>query len=679
MVERGRKTATIRATLIVVVAFAAFVPPDTGGALAAPPSGDGEGAPKTAPTAPDGYDPRAAFAPLDFTATTTPYRSAGGAPGSSYWQNRADYVIAVQLDPSTKTLSGNVEITYTNRSPDTLDVLWLQLDQNIYRRDSRAGAVSERVRTGFTDGYLLESIEIGTGHGFVPAKYLVSDTRLQVRLPDPLKPGGGRVKLRIRYHYTVPAKFGGRTAWADSPNGEIYDIAQWYPRMAVYDDVRGWDPLPYLGNEFYLEFGTFDYSITVPADMIVAGSGELVNPRDVLTPAQLSSLAAARTSDRTVMIRTPADVAAAQPAGAQTKTWRFHMQDTRDVAFAASRAFVWDAARINLPDGKTALAQSVYPVDVAGDAAWGRSTEYLKFAIEDFSRRWFPYPWPNAINVGGPVGGMEYPAIVFDSPDATGKSLFWITVHEIGHTYFPMVVGSDERRHPWMDEGLNTFIDVFESDAFDGGVYGPKRDQEYAPGPQTPAEQIAALLADPKAPTIMARADAVPAAYSHPISYFKCAFGLELLRNDILGPDRFDPAFRKFIRDWAFKHPQPADFFRTMNSEGGEDLSWFWRGWFFNNWTHDLAVTSVTYVDDDPSKGAHIAVGNLGRLVLPATMRITFKDGSQRDMTIPVETWIQSATHTFALDTTAAIVNVTIDPDGRLPDRDRANNSWSAL
>jgi len=259
MVERGRRTATIRAALIVVVAFAAFVPPDTGGALAASPSGDGEGAPKTAPTAPDGYDPRAAFAPLDFTATTTPSRSAGGAPGSSYWQNRADYVIAAQLDPSTKTLSGNVEITYTNRSPDTLDVLWLQLDQNIYRRDSRAGAVSERVRTGFTDGYLLESIEIGTGHGFVPAKYLVSDTRLQVRLPDPLKPGGGRVKLRIRYHYTVPAKFGGRTAWADSPNGEIYDIAQWYPRMAVYDDVRGWDPLPYLGNEFYLEFGAFDY------------------------------------------------------------------------------------------------------------------------------------------------------------------------------------------------------------------------------------------------------------------------------------------------------------------------------------------------------------------------------------------------------------------------------------
>ena len=491
----------------------------------------------------------------------------------------------------------------------------------------------------------------------------------------------------------MPGTFGGRTARVDNPNGEIYDIAQWYPRMAVYDDVRGWDTLPYLANEFYLEFATFDYSITVPADMIVAGSGELMNPREVLTPTQLSRLKVARTSDRTVMIRTPAEVVATQPADSQTKTWRFHMDNTRDVAFAASRAFVWDAARINLPDGQTALAQSVYPVESAGASAWGRSTEYLKFAVEDFSRRWFPYPWPNAINVGGPVGGMEYPAIVFDSSDAAGKDLFWITAHEIGHTYFPMVVGSNERRYQWMDEGLNTFIDVYESDAFDNGVYGPKRDQEYAPGTGTPAEQIAELLADPKAPPIMTRADSITRTYSHPISYFKCAFALKLLREDVLGPDRFDPAFKKFIRDWAYKHPQPSDFFRTMNSEAGEDLSWFWRGWFFHNWTHDLAIAPVTYVDGDPGKGAQIAVSNLGgmgefakervavsnlgRLVLPATMKITFDDGSERDMAIPVETWIQSGRHTFTVDSTHPIANVTIDPDHHLPDRDRSNNSWS--
>ncbi len=200
-----------------------------------------------------------------------------------------------------------------------------------------------------------------------------------------------------------------------------------------------------------------------------------------------------------------------------------------------------------------------------------------------------------------------------DSAEDKGQKLFWITVHEIGHTYFPMVVGTDERRWAWMDEGLNTFIDVYESDAFQGGVYGPKRDQEFAPGKDAPADQIAALIADPKAPPIMTRADQFPFAYGHPVSYFKTAFGLMLLREDILGTERFDQAFRKFIRDWAYKHPQPSDFFRAMDSESGEDLSWFWRGWFFNNWTLDLALDGVSYVDGDPAKGAHIDVGNRGQ------------------------------------------------------------------
>jgi hypothetical protein len=354
------------------------------------------------------------------------------------------------------------------------------------------------------------------------------------------------------------------------------------------------------------------------------------------------------------------------------------MSNTRDVAFAASRAFVWDAARANLPDGKTALAQSVYPVESGGDAAWGRSTEYLKFALEEFSRRWYPYPWPNAINVGGPVGGMEYPAVLFDGAADKGKTLFYLTVHEIGHSYFPMIDGTDERRYAWMDEGLNTFIDTYESDAFQGGVYGPKRDAEFAPGPGAPADQIAALIADPKAPPIMTRADAIPFPFGHPVEYFKAAFGLRLLREDILGPDRFDPAFRKFIRDWAYKHPQPSDFFRTMDSESGEDLSWFWRGWFFHNWALDLAVGEVSYVDGDPSKGARIRVDNRGQLVLPATVRVTFKDGTTRDVTLPAETWIQSASHIITVDARQPIAAVAIDPDHRLPERDRADSVWTA-
>jgi hypothetical protein len=631
-----------------------------------------------APAAPNTYDPLLTFAPLDPAPAPNRYRSGDGAPGPDYWQNRADYVIDAKLDPTTKTLTATETISYTNNSPDVLDVLWVQLDQNIYRRDARAGAVSGRPRTQFTDGYGLDSVEIERGGTFVAADHLVSDTRLRVTLPEALKPVGGHVRLRIRYLYTVPGAFGGRTAWVSTPHGDIYDIAQWYPRMQVYDDVHGWDTLPYLGNEFYLEYGSFDYAVTAPADMIVAASGQLMNPEEVLSPAQRSRLDQARASDATVMIRSPDEVVATPPEGPETKTWRFHMDRTRDVAFAASRAFVWDAARINLPDGKTALAQSVYPVESAGDAAWGRSTEYLKFAIEDFSKRWFVYPWPNAVNVGGPASGMEYPGVLFDGAGDKGKGLFWITVHEIGHSYFPMIVGTDERRWQWMDEGLNTFIDVKESDVFQNGVYGPKRDQEYAPGQGAPADQIAALIADPKAPPIMTRADAIPGAYGHPISYFKTAYGLTLLREDILGPDRFDPAFRKFIRDWAYKHPKPGDFFRAMESEGGEDLSWFWRGWFYNNWQNDLALDGVTYVDNDLAKGARIAVSNLGQLVLPATLRIVFKDGTRRDLVMPAETWIQSGHHVFSLDDGKPIASAVIDPDHHIPDRDRSNNGWTA-
>ncbi|HWE74271.1 MAG TPA: M1 family metallopeptidase [Stellaceae bacterium] len=623
------------------------------------------------------YDPRATFAPLAMPDPVNRYRSASGAPGPDYWQNHADYVIAAKLDPTAKTLTGTVMITYTNNSPDTLDALWLNLEQNTYRADARSVNSSARVHTQFTDGEVLDKVEIESGGAFVAAKYLVNDTRLRVQLPGALAAKGGHVRLRIAYHYTVPGAFGGRTQFLDTPNGTIYEIAQWYPRMAVYDDVRGWDPLPYLGAEFYLEYGNFDYAVTVPNDMIVAGSGALMNPDEVLTPAEKSRFAAARASDKTVTIRTAADIAATPPARG-TKTWHFHMDRTRDVAFAASRAYLWDAARVNLPGGKTVLAQSVYPVESAGTDAWGRSTEYLKFAIEDFSRRWFPYPWPNAINVAGGVSGMEYPAVLFDSMQDKGKTLFWITAHEIGHSYFPMIVGTDERRYQWMDEGLNTFIDIFESDAFDNGVYGPKRDQEFAPGEGEPADQIAALIADPNAPPIMTRSDAIPFTYSHPVSYFKTSFGLLLLRNDILGPERFDAAFRKFIRDWAYKHPQPSDFFRAMDSAGGEDLSYFWRGWFFNNWAFDMTVDGVTYTDNDAAKGAQVAISNRGQLVLPAVMRVTFMDGTTRDIAIPAETWIQAGTHTIAVGNGQPIAKVVIDPEHHLPARDRSHTTWSA-
>ena len=635
------------------------------------------------------YNPLATFAPLTLPDAVNAYRSSNGAPGPAYWQNKADYAINARIDPASKTLTGDVTVSYTNNSPDALNLLWLQLDQNLYKKDSRGNAMAGGGRqrgANFTDGYQLDAVELASADGktFLKADYFVFDTRLQVKLPAPLKGGGGKTKLRIKYRFAIPGLFGGRLAWGTSKDGEIYDLAQWYPRMQVYDDVRGWDTLPYLANEFYLEYGSIDYAVTVPESMIVSGSGELMNPKEVLTAAEQARLAKARLSDATVMIRSPDDVAAdiaAKPSD-RTKTWRFHMDKTRDVAFTASRVFVWDAARINLPNGKTALAQSVYPRESVGPQAWDRSTEIMKHAVETFSRRWFPYPWPNAINVAGPATGMEYPGIVFDGVPDKGVTLFFITAHEIGHSWFPMIVGTDERRDAWMDEGFNTFIDVYESDDFNKGEYAPKRDGEYAPKKDlTPGDQIAELLNDAKAPAILTRADAIRELYRHPVTYFKTAYGLVLLREDILGPERFDFAFRKFISDWAFKHPKPSDFFRAMESQGGEDLSYFWRGFFFNNWQHDLAVTRMEAFGAGAAagtklpRGVSVTVTNRGQLVVPAILRVRFSDGSKIDVAVPAETWMQNDSHIFTIETDKTAVDATIDPDRRLPDRDRTNNT----
>ncbi|HET7316219.1 MAG TPA: M1 family metallopeptidase [Sphingomicrobium sp.] len=622
------------------------------------------------------YSPRETFAPLHFYPPPDRYRSADGTPGPDYWQNRADYTIAARLDPATHSISGTTQIRYTNNSPNTLDVLWLQLEQNLYRPESRGnlslggrpGTLSE-VPKGFTEGMVLDEVRVTVGGRTAVVKPLVTDTRAQIRLPAPLR-SASQAQVDIRYHYTVPKEpWGGRTGWMETPNGPIYSIAQWYPRMAVYDDLRGWDTLPYLQQEFYLEYGDFDYSITLPGNYVVAGSGELVNPQEVLPAAQQARLAAARQSDKTVMIRS-----ASEPFGSpsEIRTWHFAMQNTRDVAFGASPAFNWDAARINLPGGRTALAMSVYPPEAKN---WDRSTEYLKDSVERFSAKWFPFPWPVAVNVAGPAAGMEYPALAFDPINASPNALFYVTAHEIGHSWFPMTVGFNERRHAWMDEGINTFIDVYESDEFNNGEFGPKRDGEYAPGGGNPVDEILPLLADPDAPPIMSRADTILDKYRHPVTYFKTALGMVLLREQILGPERFDPAFRRFIALWAFKHPTPADFFRSMESEAGEDLSWFWRGWFYNNWQLDLAVTKITpFPKGAAFKGSLVTVASLDKLVLPATLRVTFADRTSRDVRLPAETWVRQPSTKVPVVSDSPVVAAVLDPDHKIPDADRSNN-----
>ena len=634
--------------------------------------------PATAQTqTPSAYQPRETFGPLTLPGPVNSYRSGNGAPGPDYWQNRADYEIHAAIDTTARVLSADETITYTNNSPDKLISLWVQLDQNIYRKGSRAEFVGGYPRTQFTEGYGFESIAIEQDGRTVAETPVVTDTRMRVPLPAPLL-HGGVVKLKIKYHYAIPGTFGGRTSWVATKNGDIFDIAQWFPRMAVYDDIRGWDTAPYLGQEFYLEYGDIDYSITVPADYLVAGGGVLLNPKEVFTAEQLKRFDEARASDKTVMIRSAGEIGdpASRPKQDGTLTWHYRMTNTRDVAFSASKAFIWDAARINLPGGKTALAESVYPIESQGDGAWGRSTEYLKDSVEHFSQRWHVYPYPTAWSIAGGSSGMEYPGMAFDGITDKGKALFWITAHEIGHSWFPMMVGSDERRDAWMDEGVNTFIDTYESDDFEGGVYGPKRDSEYAPGGGNPVDEIQSVLKDPDAVPIMSRADTISEKYRHPVTYFKAALGLRLLREVILGPDRFDPAFRKYIDDWAFKHPKPSDFFREMESESGEDLSYFWRGWFFNNWNLDFAVEGVTYTGGDPAKGASVVIASLDKLVMPSVLEVRYVDGTVTRLNLPAETFILQGKHAVSVPGHGPIAQVTIDPDHLLPDKDRSNNTF---
>ena len=624
------------------------------------------------------YSPRELFNQTFYKENGNEFRSANGAPGPKYWQNRADYFLDAAIDTVKNDLTCLETITYTNNSPDSLNSLWLQLDQNTYRGDARSNFYSTFSANQHTEGFQFESVTIAHKGKPIKANYIINDTRMQLRLPSALV-SKSKISINLKYHYNIPGNFGGRTDYFSTKNGKIYEMAQWYPRMCVYDDLEGWSTLPFLGSgEFYCEYGDFDYKITVPNDMIVAGSGELQNEKEVLSTQQIQRLAEAAKSDKTIMIRTVNEVnqKTAHSISMGVRPWHFKMYNTRDVAFGASKAYVWDAARVNLPGGKKSLAMSVYPVESAGPDAWDRATEYLKKSIEYFSENFFVYPWPVAVNQAGRAGGMEYPGIVFDGWHDKSGELYWVTAHEIGHNWFPMIVGSDERRHAFMDEGFNTFIDVYAADNFNNGEYAPKRDGEYAPKKGNPSDEIIPLLKDTNAPTMMDRADEFTEKYRHPVEYFKPALGLVLLREVILGHDRFDYAFKKYINRWAYKHPSPDDFFRTMDNEAGESLTWFWREWFYNNWQLDLAVQSVSYKNNDVKNGADISIINLQKMAMPATIEIIFEDGTKQNLELPVETWMQSNQHTIHLQTTKTLQSVIIDPKALLPDSNRDNNVW---
>lgn len=627
------------------------------------------------------YDYHDAFSPNFYTKNGTVTRSASGQPGAEYWQNRADYKLTAVLNEKTNEISATDIITYTNNSTDTMSFLWLNLDQNLFRGDSRGEAIvpitgSRNGRQGqvFDGGHKIKSVKIikidNKKVADVEAKYLISDTRMQLFLPKELKSKGGKVEFKIEFSYISPNEGSDRTGVLETKNGKIFTIAQWYPRMCVYDDVRGWNVNPYLGaSEFYLEYGDFDISITAPSNHVVVCSGELTNPKEVFSAEEFKKYNEAKNSDNTVMIHSLNDVLAAKNTSGNSKTWHFKLNNARDVSWASSAAFILDGARINLPSGKKALALSVYPEESAGNDAWGRSTEFVKHSIENYSKRWIEYTYPVATNVAGNEGGMEYPGIVFCGWKSKGKSLWGVTDHEFGHNWFPMIVGSNERLFAWMDEGFNTFINSLSDVDFNNGEFkGEKEDMH----------ESSFLYTDPKLETMMSSPDNMKEANIGKLCYAKPSAGLVILREQILGKERFDLAFKTYMERWAFKHPQPDDFFRTMENVGGEDLSWFWRGWFQYNWRFDQGVNAIKYVKNDPAKGVYITIENFEKMPMPVVMDIKLKSGKTDRVKLPVEVWQKNTQWTFKHNSVEEIESIVLDPEHVFPDSNEANNTWTA-
>lgn len=614
-----------------------------------------------------------AFEPLFYSSDGDDIRTASGRPGSKYWQNAADYKINVQFDDEQNSITGSVVITYKNNSPETLPFLWLQLDQNIYKADSRGAAVTpvsggRWANRNFNGGYTIEAVTLIAAGKERKVEHEVVDTRMRVDLPAALKAHGGVVQLKVNFSFNIPQYGTDRMGILQTKNGNVYEIAQWYPRMCVFDNALGWNTLPYLGQgEFYLEYGDIEYTINAPADHIIVGSGALLNPTEVLTPTQVQRYRQAQQSDKTVMLRSPEEVT--DPATRPKKerlTWKFKCENTRDVAWASSAAFIWDAARINLPGGKKALAMSAYPEESAGDSAWRRSTQFVKGCIEHYSDKWYPYTYPVAVNVAGVVGGMEYPGIVFCSARSQKRGLWGVTNHEFGHNWFPMIVGSNERSSAWMDEGFNTFINGLADKAFNNG--------EFARG-KIDRHQASRMMFYDSASAIFHRADVIRGASLGTLAYYKPAQGLDLLREEVLGEERFDKAFRYYIDNWAFKHPTQWDFFRAIENSSGESLDWFWRGWILNNWKVDMAVTDVKYQNDTT---AIITIECLEQLPMPVTVEIKEAGASPQRVKLPVEIWQNGAVKAFRHVIAGKIESVTIDPDRALPDVNSANNYWKA-
>jgi hypothetical protein len=680
--------------------------------------------------------------------TPNNYRTASGAPGHEYWQQKANYKIKATLSEETQTITGTETVTYINNSPDELRYLWVQLDQNHFDKNSDAPLTESAkiganpsfpllqlaVATNSEGGYKISNVRDNAGK---PLKYVINKTMMRIDLPAPIKPKGGSYTFALDWSFKIvdETKTNARSGYEffAKDGNYVYQIAQWFPRMAVYYDVYGWQHKQFLGRgEFALTFGDYEVDITVPADHILGATGVLQNPTEVLTPTQMQRFKQAETATDPVVIVTQAEAEAAEKTKAKgTKIWKFKAQNVRDYAFVTSRKYIWDAMGVDM-NGKKVMAMSFYPKEA--NPLWGKySTRVVAHTIKTYSKYTFDYPYPVAISTNGGQFGMEYPMISFNGgrPEEDGtinpqtrNSMIYVIIHEVGHNYFPMIVNSDERQWTWMDEGINSFVQYLAEVELEGLPW-VKEDYpgKFPSSGGTSPTIIPYMKGDPtKLVPIMTNSEQIANNQFGPNAYNKPATGLNLLRESVMGRELFDYAFKEYSRRWMFKHPAPADFFRTMEDASGVDLDWFWRGWFYGTEAYDVAIENVEAFRMPPADGSPIVSAdspfkgtpfnkqgfdgmmgqfgyylsetekntfssnnyfyavnfkNVGGLLLPVIVEMTYKDGSKEIVKIPAEVWrLNPLEANKVFVTTKELSAIRLDPNKELPDIDNNNDTF---
>lgn len=597
-------------------------------------------------------------------------RSITGVPGEAYWQQRADYRIAARLDVETARVTAKETVTYSNGSPDVLSSVLFHLDQNVYAPGARRNR-----RVPITGGMTIETLRIDGQAVDVPSHgggYYAALTLLEVPLLQPLR-SGETVEIEFEWSFTVPPA---PTFRNGNLNFEVFSVAQWYPRVAVYDDVYGWDRTPYLGDgEFYLEYGDFEVSLTVPSGWLVGGTGLLQNPGDVLSEESarrlgsvLAHVAAAETvvtalgevpvADLDRVVHVVDGTRETGTRAGQELTWRFRAENVRDFAWATSADYVWDAVATRVPEGDAALGQALYRPEFE---AWREVARYAAHTLTTYSEWLGAYPYPQLTITEGPVGGMEYPMMVFNPGSNNPRGVAGVTIHEGGHQWFPMIVGSMEAKHSFMDEGFNSYFDELSAAVLWGEEAAPWGDNR----------QYLAWAGKEREVPLIRHTDLVnPYGERTLAAYRKPAVMLGALRQ-VLGDEVFFSAFRDYVVNWSYKHPQPMDFFNTVERIAGQDLDWFWRPWVYETAVLDHAVTDVVYAEGTST----ILVADLGGIVLPVLVQVTKADGSVVDLEAPVSAWL-AGERTQSVSVEGEVIRVEIDVRHVFPDIDRENNLW---